>query len=91
MKIVRRDNIHVVVEPDLRYLRNPKESYVDNICKTIVQQVRRHIDETGQVYIHWDSIEECEFCGYRWELDENGCPVCCQKAIDEWEEHQEQG
>ena len=27
--------------------------------------------------------DQCSFCGYRWELDENGDPACCQKAQDE--------
>lgn len=31
---------------------------------------------------------QCSFCGYSWETEDNGCPVCCQKAIDEWEEEQ---
>lgn len=32
--------------------------------------------------------DQCEYCLYHWEVDENGCPVCCQKAMDEWEEHE---
>lgn len=29
--------------------------------------------------------DQCSFCGYTWDTDDNGCPLCCQKAIDEWE------
>jgi hypothetical protein len=32
----------------------------------------------------------CTHCGYEWEIDENGCPVCCDKAIKEWEQAQKE-
>ena len=88
MKLTKKENMHVVVEPDLRYLRNPKEDYVKNICETIKQQVKRHVDEAGDVYIQWDTVEYCEFCGYSWEEDQDG-PVCCGQAQKEWDNHKE--
>lgn len=33
--------------------------------------------------------DQCEHCGYAWELDGAGCPVCCEKAIEEWEAQKE--
>lgn len=86
MKLTRKENMRVTVEPDLRYTRNPKEEYVKNICETIKQQITRHVDEIGNIYIEWDTLVECEHCGCGWETDpEDGCPVCCNKAIEEWE------
>jgi hypothetical protein len=31
--------------------------------------------------------EQCGFCGCEWEsaLDDEGCPVCCDAAMKEWE------
>lgn len=29
--------------------------------------------------------DRCSHCGYEWEVDDAGVPVCCQKAIDEHE------
>jgi len=29
--------------------------------------------------------DQCSHCGYIWETDSSGVPVCCQKAIDEFE------
>ncbi len=31
----------------------------------------------------------CEFCGYEWDIDAEGCPCCCEKAINEWEANKE--
>lgn len=27
----------------------------------------------------------CSFCECEWEVDENGMPVCCGEAMDEWD------
>jgi hypothetical protein len=27
--------------------------------------------------------DQCEHCGYEWEVDAEGVPVCCDKAIEE--------
>ena len=28
--------------------------------------------------------EQCSHCGYAWEVDEDGCPMCCEEAVQEW-------
>lgn len=28
--------------------------------------------------------DQCSFCSYVWEVDEDGCPLCCDEAIEEW-------
>jgi len=32
-----------------------------------------------------DYEEQCSHCGYLWETDGEGVPVCCHKAIEEHE------
>jgi hypothetical protein len=32
--------------------------------------------------------DQCSFCHYAWEVDEKGCPVCCNAAVEEWEKAQ---
>ena len=34
--------------------------------------------------IDFDSEYICEFCGYTWEEDEDGEPMCCGKAQEEF-------
>ena len=29
--------------------------------------------------------DRCSFCARTWEVADDGCPVCCGKAIAEWE------
>lgn len=29
--------------------------------------------------------DQCSHCGYEWSVNEEGVPLCCQKAIDEFE------
>jgi len=29
--------------------------------------------------------ERCSYCQSQWEEDGNGCPVCCNEAVEEWE------
>jgi hypothetical protein len=28
---------------------------------------------------------QCSYCNSIWETDKDGCPVCCEKAVNEWE------
>ena len=86
MKKTTRESFRVEVNPDIRYLINPKEEYVENICNSIKTQIMRHVDECGSVRVVWDTLTTCEHCGFEWELDEEGIPTCCNKAIDELKE-----
>ena len=33
--------------------------------------------------------ETCEYCDLEWDLDIDGCPCCCDKAMDEWKLNKE--
>ena len=52
--------------------------------------IRDHRSQDGvQLSIEREYADVCSHCEYDWEVDESGCPVCCQKAIDEWESEKE--
>ncbi|RMD61431.1 hypothetical protein D6833_08260 [Candidatus Parcubacteria bacterium] len=61
----------------------------ERLANQIAQEIQRHVDEIGAVRVEYDVVEVCEFCGYDWEEDEDGCPVCCTAALKEWERQQE--
>lgn len=85
MKKSKYTNFRVQVyvkDPNWRNL-TPEEE--EKACDDIVKQIERHVDNVANVATVWDSEVICEFCKYRWETDERGVPVCCQKAIDEHE------
>jgi len=64
--------------------KNPYASQ-QQTCKDMIKDIERHVDGIEDIYQTHDMRYECSYCGYEWEEDENGCPVCCQKAIDDWE------
>lgn len=57
------------------------------------EQIKRHVDNVGYISVQYDTYEVCSHCNLTWEVSEDnrdpdfpkGCPVCCDKAIDEWE------
>lgn len=58
--------------------RSEKES--ENLCESIKQDIRRHVDDIQNIEINWDSEKVCEFCGSTWSEDSaayNG--GCCGK------------
>jgi len=94
MKIHARENFRIVVIPDEPWLLSKENLGMtqenfgkwSRACKEIVEQIKRHVDGFDDVCQDFDSRDICSFCGNTWEEEDSGCPVCCQRAIDEWEE-----
>lgn len=65
-------------------------------CDDIATDVKRHVDFAGDVVIEHDTESACSFCENSWEISADdtdpewpkGCPLCCQRAIDEWKAEQ---
>jgi len=83
-----QDHFTVVITPNRTW--EPAK----DICQRIVTAVRRHIDDVADASVDWDVV--CSFCGSDWEEEERGdcncpigMPVCCEKAIEEWEAKKE--
>ena len=68
-----------MIEPD-EEKRNKR--YLE-ICKEIEDNIKRHIDNVDNIVITHDVDELCEHCGYAWEVDSDGIPMCCDEAINE--------
>lgn len=91
MKQVKTKNYRVVVEPRMyTYIRRylTEEQY-RRVCNEIIEQIKRHVDDVLDVQIEFDSEYTCEYCENTWEEDENGEPMCCGKAQEEWKSNQE--
>jgi|GEM_PF-1902643 len=89
MKKTKRFNYRVVVEPAIYPFFSDTEQHIKAICERIKEEIKRHVDNVSNVYINWDTQAYCEHCGHGWEEDENGCPLCCDKAQEEWEAQKE--
>jgi hypothetical protein len=100
MKVTINENWRVVVEPRglgsfgfgsisdyaIEPDKEKREAKYKDACGDIIQEIKRHVDGVGSAYWECDTRHECSFCGYEWDVDEIGCPLCCQDAIDEFNE-----
>lgn len=79
----RNVNYHVIVYPQMwpHGLNDPK--WAPQAAKDLKEAIQRHCD-VAEVLIHWDAETVCSFCDYSWEVNEDGCPVCCDAAIKEF-------
>ena len=86
-KKTRLENFRVVVEPKVCFytrqalLRDPEEyeKTLRRDCETIMEQIKRHVDDVHSVWVESDEVSHCEHCGYSWTEDNphyNG--GCCQ-------------
>ena len=91
-KIKRVVNIFILCEPPkfLSYRYADLEQYAKD-CENWVQEFHNFIrDHRSQdpvtLNVEREYQDVCSFCGSDWETDENGCPLCCDEAIKEWED-----
>ena len=82
MKITKRVNFRVVVEPYNSSYRPLTEERAESECKTLKAAIVRHVDDIGEVWVEHDTESTCEFCGCDWS-DWSDYPECCGKAQDE--------
>lgn len=83
-------NLHAEIElPRSRWVQNLEEQakHLEHEAKDLTDFLHDHRSRDGyDVRIIREFKSKCEFCGLEEERDENGCPVCCDKAIEEFEE-----
>jgi len=86
MKVIKRNNFRVVIDPELWYKEGHQRYETDaiKICNDIIDQVKRHCDDIRNIGFESDINEVCSHCGYTWEVDESGLPQCCNKAQEEF-------
>ena len=59
------------------------EEWIDEILKLLCEHWQQDLvyPEIRRIY-----QDRCEFCNEEWDEDEEGCPLCCDRAAEEWEE-----
>jgi hypothetical protein len=61
--------------------------FLEDDAKELTAFIRDHRSRDAYgIRIVREYESHCEFCGYKEERDTDGTPVCCQKAIDEFEQ-----
>lgn len=95
MKITIKDNYRVEIIPigqEVTFItRTPErvEQLYKDVCKEMVEQVKRHIDNVADINMAFDITYYCSHCGREWDEDEKGVPACCDAAIQEFETSKE--
>lgn len=97
MKIKVTENFRVIVIPDEPwFLEKENLGMTDknrekwrSACNKIVEEIKRHVDGFSDVYQDSDTKDVCSFCSLEWEENDDGGPVCCGKAVAEWERSKE--
>jgi len=75
------DYIYRLYGYDIYSLARELESW----CREFEEFVRDHRSQDPvSLYIEKVYEEVCEFCNRPWETDEDGAPICCEKAEIEW-------
>lgn len=95
MKRAIRENWRVIVIPEEPWLGRKDEDTMLSLSENLVNEIKRHVDGIGDIYIDCDNRTICSHCGETWEEWEKddeesgivaGMPACCDKALKEWKE-----
>jgi len=79
------DEYRIVVIPALyRQLKEEFHPHNQRTCEDVVKEINRHVDGIDNVYIEKEFHLECPYCHLGWEDDDDGSPMCCQRAWDDW-------
>lgn len=85
MKIIRKSNIKVVIEPRglgdygcvivsddfFGQSQQTIEKNYQQRCEEIIDQIKRHVDNVGWIGIQADENEICSHCGHSWDVSED--------------------
>ena len=81
-----RTNFRVVVEPVAPW--SLMEDHVRMTCQSIIDDIRRHVDDVRDARMEWDNERTCEHCGCAWtereDAPHNG--GCCDEDAKMMEE-----
>lgn len=77
----------IIIEPEVSPGLFKKRSEEDmaneqhEICKQILADVKRHVDNAESARIERVELEVCNYCAREWEVDKDNYPTCCQQAV----------
>ena len=63
--------------------KNEEQNIIKN-AEELQREIKKHCDYYEGSILNRKYV--CSFCGADWEssLDETGCPICCDKAMEEF-------
>ncbi len=91
MKTTKKENIRLEITYGGYYnrsIRLTEETQIQDL-EYLKNEIKDHMPDTLDMEIVWDVEHTCSFCGYGWEEEEGGSPLCCNEAIEEWKKQNE--
>jgi len=83
MKVEVIQNVQLRIEAP-KYIHG-----IDNderALKDLIEAIQNHKDLSGYyMWIEHEKEFQCSFCHREWEKENGGAPVCCEKAIAEYD------
>lgn len=52
---------------------------------SVARDIKRHVDDVINIQPYWNVRKVCVYCESTWELDDDGHPVCCNEAVEDFE------
>jgi hypothetical protein len=85
MKTIERSNFRVEVWPKTR-VYGIKVDEEESVCKSMIDDIKRHVDNWQAVGVECDKTTVCSHCGSKWTEDgddyNGGCCTKDQEAED---------
>lgn len=94
MKVNRIVNAYVEadISAGLRWYKRGDEEAKAKAMESLVSEFHDFVrDHRSMDWIYLTVIKErkdvCSFCNSEWETEDDGTPMCCGKAIEEYEQN----
>lgn len=90
MKKTRPMNYRLTYYPEDNQWNSDEEALDLKDLKSLRAEIFEHIPTSRSQGKHdggnieYDTYDYCEFCNRKWDVDDDGCPGCCNKAMEEW-------
>lgn len=88
---VERSNYRVIVYPQTSFPLD--ELSLEQLCFMIGRKIERHVDNISLTKVEHTNIIRCKYCNntiHKDDYEVNGCPMCCETAIEAWEKEREE-
>jgi len=69
-----------VIEPD----EEKRNLHYKKMCEEIASKIKQRIGNVASANVICDCEHLCSYCGHKWDEDENGLPLCCDEAQEEF-------
>lgn len=82
MRIPWNYRVIVQVDGEMRTPSVKSAEWFKRDAEKLAYRIPAALDDVLSAVVEYDLI--CSSCHEIWDVDDDGCPACCDKAVDEW-------